>query len=151
MTLGLLSGRGFTSSYTSSSYTSSMSCSICCWQFVFFCLGCCFSSTACSVLFDSTFRFLYCLRCHLPLCQHDSAILTASLDVSITPLYLCWKVAVRLPRNKYRCVFRFFTTRILLFNNYECIYSMMCECIHALLAFNMLVWDLLRLAQACPN
>ena len=44
------------------------------------------------------------------------------------PLGLRW--AVRLPRNSYTCIFKFFTTRVLLFNEYECIYGTTYEYIH---------------------
>ena len=37
------------------------------------------------------------------------------------PLDLRW--AVRLPGNSYTCIFKFFTTRVLLFNEYEYIYG----------------------------
>ena len=37
------------------------------------------------------------------------------------PLDLRW--AVRLPRNSYTCIFKIFTTLVLLFNEYECIYG----------------------------
>ena len=126
-----------------------------------FFLLCCFSSAVHSVTFNSTFPFL--LR-HLQgpsrsLREQDGAISTTpKLHFENTmvpyqlPLGLRW--AVRLPRNGYTCIFKFFTTRVLLFNEYECIYGTMYAYISTYihtyiqtpLAFNTLMWGLLRLA-----
>ena len=73
MTLGLLSGRGY-----KGSYTSSMPCSIICSRLTQFVLDCCFSSAVHSVMFNSMFPFLlHCLwGLHRSLRQHNSAIST---------------------------------------------------------------------------
>ena len=109
-TVGLLSGRGYMGNYTSSTPCSTP-CSIFCsrlTQFVFFCLGCCFSSTVRSVMFNSFFSVV-CGVLHRPLRQHDSAITTipeASLQehdgsTSTTPKTYVKKLVCEIAENAH--------------------------------------------------
>ena len=153
MTLGLLSGRGYTDSYTS--------CSISCSRLTSLCS---FAQAAVSAVwhassaFDSTFPFLFhCLRRPL------RATLTTRYQL---PLRLKLRnVAVRLPRvyfpqHGYSTNMNVFTVRhtntyihiyIQIHTYIQCIYGATYEYIQHTyiqtpLAFNMLMWGSLRLA-----
>ena len=163
MTLGLLSGCGYTGSYMSS-----MPCSIFCsglTQLVFFLLRLLFQQRRmlCHVRFCFLFSSVVCRVLHRSLRQHNSAISTtpeASLweqdgSMSTTPQTYVEKHACETPEN-YMSIFRFFTTQISLFNKDECIFSIwphVCKQtdIHVSCNESPLVWGSLRLAPITKN
>ena len=123
MTLGLLSGRGYKVSYTSST-----PCSI-------FVLGlpslCSFAQAAVSTvrrallawILHFPFSSIVCGVLPRLLWQHNSAILTIpEVKNMMVPYQLPLRLMLRnvaVRRKKYTCIFRFFTTQISLFNKYE--------------------------------
>ena len=146
-TVGLLSGRGYMGNYPSST-SCSTPCSIFCsrlTQFVFFCLGCCFSSAVRSSMFNS-FSSVVCGVLHRPLRQHDSAITTtleASLQehngsISTTPKTYVKKLACEIAE---KC------TCILYFSQHRYHYSTFTD-VFTVQRYNTLMWGSLRLV---PN
>ena len=108
------------------------SCFIVCPRLTSLCSFCSAVSAARRTLSRSILHFLFssvvCRVLHGSLREQDGAISTTpKLHFENTmvpyqlPLDLRW--AVRLPRNNYTCIFKFFTTRVSLFNEYECIYG----------------------------
>ena len=123
-------------------------------------LVCCFNSALSAVTFDAPPLFAWVTSrtrlCHID----DPRSFTSRTSISTTPIRLTLQSLGTYGCEKYtECIFKFFTTRLSLFNEYEIYgttYEYICTYIHTYihtyiqtpLAFNTLMWGSLRLA---PN